>query len=666
MAMVINSNIASLNAQRHLQNSRAEMETSMERLASGERINSAVDDAAGGAIAARMETRVSGMEQLIRNVNDGVSMVQIAESAMGEVNNMLQRMRDLAIQSTNSTLNATDRQTLQLEVDQLVEEINTIAATTQFNGQNILAGTGVTNSIQSGLNAGEAVSFQIGGVSASKLGLSGGISGQLLSGRISTGASTVASDVVLNGVELGTFAASTTAAGHADVINAKAGITGVTAVASNRVEGRSVGLGDLAIGEFTMTGALGAVTFSSSSSLTNLADKINEQTDVLAEVTSDGRLILSNTTGEDITIAGAGVTTAGFEAAATYKGFLSLKNNDGSTNAITLGLSDETTSTSADMVALGFNAISSTGSITGGAVPGTTAAQDGDTAADEAITINGVSIGAVGIESNNTTGGASAAQYVSAINAVTDQTNVTATALTEVIITLDDDVDTTTASTSDTTFAINGVEVIWAADDSADTVVAAMNDAVGSLGIVAESLADGTVKLSSTTGLDITLEGTLFTADADTLERTKGKLTLTHNDGGNIQIGSLATTDALRAAAAAKAGLMLSNSYDTDGGGLNISTASGADSALATLDDAIVLLSNNRAEMGAYLKRFEAETSNLQVAVEKTAAALSAIMDADYAVESANLAKAQVLQQAGTAMLAQANASTQNVLSLLK
>ncbi len=96
MAMVINTNIASINAQRHLEESRGDMETSMERLASGKRINSAVDDAAGGAIASRMETRVSGMEQLIRNINDGVSMAQIAEAAMGEVNDMLQRMRDLA------------------------------------------------------------------------------------------------------------------------------------------------------------------------------------------------------------------------------------------------------------------------------------------------------------------------------------------------------------------------------------------------------------------------------------------------------------------------------------------------------------------------------------------------------------------------------------------
>jgi len=206
MSMVINTNIASINAQRHLEESRGDMETSMERLASGKRINSAVDDAAGGAIASRMETRVSGMEQLIRNVNDGVSMVQIAESAMGEVNNMLQRMRDLAIQATNSTLTAGDRQTLQLEVDQLIEEINTIAATTQFNGQNILSGSGDTTSIQSGLNAGEAVSFTVGGVSASQLGLSGGTSGQYHSARVSAATAVDAGDITINGVDLGAIA----------------------------------------------------------------------------------------------------------------------------------------------------------------------------------------------------------------------------------------------------------------------------------------------------------------------------------------------------------------------------------------------------------------------------------------------------------------------------
>jgi len=185
------------------------------------------------------------------------------------------------------------------------------------------------------------------------------------------------------------------------------------------------------------------------------------------------------------------------------------------------------------------------------------------------------------------------------------------------------------------------------------------------LGITAVAKTDGTIDIISETGQDIVLSGDHFdNGDDDHL--TKGQITLQHADGGAISIGSLATTEALKKVAVEAAGLTLSNSYSSAGGGLNISTAASALSALDTLDTAILGLSNNRAEMGAYLKRFEAETSNLMVAIEKTSEALSAIVDADFAQESANLAKAQVLQQAGTAMLAQANASTQNVLALLK
>ena len=656
MAMVINSNIASINAQRHLANSRAEMETSMERLASGERINSAVDDAAGGAIAARMETRVSGMEQLIRNVNDGVSMVQIAESAMGEVNNMLQRMRDLAVQSTNSTLTAGDRQTLQLEMDQLIEEINTIAATTQFNGQNILTGSGTTNSIQSGLNAGEAVSFTIGGVSASQLGLSGGTNGVAYSGRVSAATAVGAGDITINGVDLGALAATHSDADELETqVNLKASLTGVTATAYNRVEGNVVGLGELSIGAVSIGGTSMGTSFGS---LNALADAINEKaSDVVAEVTSEGRIILSNTTGKDITIAGAGAVAAGFEdtASTTYAGFLKFTNNDGSNNRIVFGI-DADVGTAADLEVLGLNQTSATGAVTGGAVTATSTAA-------EAITINGVSIGAV--ES------ATASAYMSAINAVTSQTGVSATSYTEQLITvgttagagaLDAPAAATTATTAD--FTINGVNVTYAVSSDLDTIVTAINSAANDMGIFAEGSAGGDIKLYTTSGLNIEVGGALY--NSGTTTTAKGKLTLASADGGPVNVSSLSTSDAARATAVAKAGFVYSNSYDSDGSGLNISTSASANAALSTLDDAIVQLSNSRAEMGAYMKRFEAETSNLAVAIEKTATALSAIMDADYAVESANLAKAQVLQQAGTAMLAQANASTQNVLSLLK
>jgi len=657
MAMVINSNIPSLNAQRHLENSRADMETSMERLASGKRINSASDDAAGSAIAARMEVRVSGMEVAVRNINDGASMVQTAEAAMGEVNTMLQRMRDLALQSTNSTMNSSDRATLQLEVDQLIEEINNIAATTSYNGQKLLDGSGATNAIQSGLNAGEVVNFTVGGVSSTKLGLSGGLGGNVNTGRIDTTFDTTATDAVyINGVDMGDSTNLTTATDIATWINTKTGLTGVTADAYNRLEGSSVGLGELEIGSFTV----GGVTFSSSSSLNDLAGKINEQTAVIAEVTSDGRLILSNTTGASIVTAGAGVAQAGLEGAGTFTGFLQLSNADGSSDQINFTLGDS--GTEAMLNDLGLMKNASNGAVTGATVHATA----GATTTTNAITINGVSIGAVG----DTT--ASAAQYIAAINAVTEQTKVSATARTVFNLELDNtagsgtnQLTTATVTADSDDFAINGTYVAFAADDEASDIVTAINSAVGSLGITAVAKTDGTIDIISETGQDIVLSGDYFDGGDDD-HLTKGQITLQHADGGSISIGSLATTEALKKTAVEAAGLTLSNSYSSAGGGLNISTAASALSALDTLDTAILGLSNNRAEMGAYLKRFEAETSNLMVAIEKTSEALSAIVDADFAQESANLAKAQVLQQAGTAMLAQANASTQNVLALLK
>ena len=657
MAMVINSNIPSLNAQRHLENSRADMETSMERLASGKRINSASDDAAGSAIAARMEVRVSGMEVAVRNINDGASMVQTAEAAMGEVNTMLQRMRDLALQSTNSTMNSSDRATLQLEVDQLIEEINNIAATTSYNGQKLLDGSGATNAIQSGLNAGEVVNFTVGGVSSTKLGLSGGLGGNVNTGRIDTTFDTTATDALyINGVDMGDSTNLTTATDIATWINTKTGLTGVTADAYNRLEGSSVGLGELEIGSFTV----GGVTFSSSSSLNDLAGKINEQTAVIAEVTSDGRLILSNTTGASIVTAGAGVAQAGLEGAGTFTGFLQLSNADGSSDQINFTLGDS--GTEAMLNDLGLMKNATNGAVTGATVHATA----GATTTTNAITINGVSIGAVG----DTT--ASAAQYIAAINAVTEQTKVSATARTVFNLELDNtagsgtnQLTTATVTADSDDFAINGTYVAFAADDEASDIVTAINSAVGSLGITAVAKTDGTIDIISETGQDIVLSGDYFDGGDDD-HLTKGQITLQHADGGAISIGSLATTEALKKTAVEAAGLTLSNSYSSAGGGLNISTAASALSALDTLDTAILGLSNNRAEMGAYLKRFEAETSNLMVAIEKTSEALSAIVDADFAQESANLAKAQVLQQAGTAMLAQANASTQNVLALLK
>ena len=151
MAQVINTNIYSLNAQRNLMNSQASMQTSLQRLSSGLRINSAKDDAAGLAIAERMTAQIRGVNQAMRNANDGISMLQPAEGAMDEISNMLQRMRELAVQAANGTVNTADRNSLQDEYAALGEEIDRIVGATEFSGVTVLDG-GETVTLQIGAN----------------------------------------------------------------------------------------------------------------------------------------------------------------------------------------------------------------------------------------------------------------------------------------------------------------------------------------------------------------------------------------------------------------------------------------------------------------------------------------------------------------------------------
>ncbi|MDQ2819357.1 MAG: flagellin, partial [Pseudomonadota bacterium] len=141
MASVINTNVASLNSQRNLSTSQASLATSLQRLSSGLRINSAKDDAAGLAISDRMSSQIRGMTQATRNANDGVSLAQTAEGALASSGDILQRVRELAVQSSNATNSSSDRQALQTEVGQLGSELNRIAQTTSFNGQALLDGT---------------------------------------------------------------------------------------------------------------------------------------------------------------------------------------------------------------------------------------------------------------------------------------------------------------------------------------------------------------------------------------------------------------------------------------------------------------------------------------------------------------------------------------------
>ena len=159
MASVINTNVASLNSQRNLSTSQSQLNTSIQRLSSGMRINSAKDDAAGLAISDRMNSQIKGMSQATRNANDGVSMAQTAEGALSSSGDILQRVRELAVQSSNSSNSASDRKALQTEVTQLTSELNRIANTTEFNGQKLMDGSMGTANFQVGANAGQLISM---------------------------------------------------------------------------------------------------------------------------------------------------------------------------------------------------------------------------------------------------------------------------------------------------------------------------------------------------------------------------------------------------------------------------------------------------------------------------------------------------------------------------
>ncbi|APG27359.1 flagellin [Syntrophotalea acetylenivorans] len=264
MALTINTNVASLNAQRNLSQSQSALGKSMQRLSSGLRINSAKDDAAGLAISDRMTGQIRGLNQAVRNANDGISFAQTAEGALQETTNILQRMRELAVQSSNGTNTTQDRTSLDAEVQQLVSEINRIAGSTAFNGQNLLDGTfasGAANAVfQVGANAGgnNVIQINIGAADASALALAGtsvnvtsnvsanvtvNITGSLGGGTISIGSSLSAGTIstvnagVSGGVNVQTFTAAQSAITSIDTaINTIDSIRGDLGAIQNRFE----------------------------------------------------------------------------------------------------------------------------------------------------------------------------------------------------------------------------------------------------------------------------------------------------------------------------------------------------------------------------------------------------------------------------------------------
>ena len=499
---VINTNVSAIAAQNSLRTSGLNQTNAMERLSSGIRINNAKDDAAGLAISTRMTANIRGLAAAIRNANDGISLTQTAEGSLASIGDNLQRIRELAVQSANSSNNATDRAALHAEAALLVNEIDRVASNSSFNGIKLLDGSYQDQSLQvgSGNEANDRISITIASAKASSLGVGGGSSY-------------------------------------------------TTAVTGGSVSSAPLLAGALAINGF-MVGAA---------------------------------------------------------------------NDD--------GVSSVTASSSGIAVAAAINAVSGQSGVTATvqktAVAGTTVTGFATAIADNVIKINGVNIGPIAVAASAAARGA---QMTAAINSKSAQTGVVAK------------------------FSTTSGAVDLSATDGRNITISVVDQAVPAL--------------KNVTGLG-GADGATGTTGAFVDTTTRSSVNLTSSNSSGITVAGIA------AAGLTSAGLtgVYSPATATAGAGVStvdLSTASGSQTALSTLDKAINTITDARASMGAYQNRLTASIANLEVSSMNLQASRSRILDTDYAKETTNLAKAQIIQQAATAMLAQANQSSQSVLSLLK
>ncbi|MFN3201826.1 MAG: flagellin [Bradymonadia bacterium] len=331
MGLYVNTNASSLNAQRQLRKSSNGLSRSFERLSSGMRINSAKDDAAGLAIANRMTSQVRGLNQAVRNSNDGISLAQTAEGALDETGSILQRMRELAVQAANDTNTTADRQNLQDEVDQLVSELDRIGNNTTFNNRNILDGSFIGMRVHSGSNSRQTVDLNISDARSTALGK------QSRNDGVATGTQAIAAnDVVINNVSIratnavddtvSTSLATSSAIAKASAINDSSEFTNVKAIVNSSVDS---GNADVAGGVLDATNFITingqnitGITVAADDADSTLVDAINAYTDttgVVASLDDSNNVVLTANDGRNIevTATGAGAARTGLAAGVT-------------------------------------------------------------------------------------------------------------------------------------------------------------------------------------------------------------------------------------------------------------------------------------------------------------------------------------------------------------
>ena len=567
MALVINTNVSSLTAQRALAESSEELKTAMERLSTGSKINSAADDAAGLAMTQRMTAQVRGLAMAVKNANDGQALTQSIEGALGEVSDMLQRMRELALQAANGTNSSADRTFLQSEVNLLIQEISRVAASTRYNGELILDGTFLNKALQVGIEEGENIIFSVESVAAENVGahtlIGNGVGARAASATPLANPTTESDDIEIFGF-LGTKSTAASAGDSAKQtavkVNNLTGETGVKAYAktyaslestSTALKTYSVKINGYTTGNFVI----------SSGDVESAVDAINQisgSTGVTASSNAN-KVVLFDSDGDDITV----------ENLQSLAGFTDLR----------------------------VSKLGEDGLITN--------------VIDSAVNL--------------------------AIGGAKDSTRVTGTLklVSPNPFSLDQK-----AATRATGILVNDAAI--AVGHTTLTFDAGHGLAVGASFTIAGETATPTHYVTGVSTNDITFVPALVAGVANDAAITIG----TETPGYYVDGSSTATLKNLTQ--------------------IRINTAVLAGDSISIIDAALDKVAQMRSDLGAIENRLAYTVSNLMNIAEKTADARSRLDDADFALESARLAKSQVIQQAGTNMLAQANQMTQLVLDLLR
>ena len=565
---VINTNITSMIGQQNLSKSQNDLQTSMERLSSGLRINSAKDDAAGQAIANRFSAQITGLGQAQRNANDGISIAQTAEGGLNQVNDNLQRVRELTVQAQNGTNSESDLDSIQDEINQRMAEIDRISNETDFNGTKVLASDNGLQ-IQVGANDGQTIEIGLQEINSSTLGMNGfNVNG---GGEIQNEQATV-TNVEANGGTTG----NTAGGGEYGVDTTHSAAT-FDDLLANMQDGNTVAVSGGAT--YTFNADSGDFAFN------NTVENLNAASGGAAAFVSAQGFVPSNGTTSG-TYEVAGGDAASFEVTST--GDITLNGE-----AAYFTASGELTN----------NSGAGTTAATAATLVETTASGGGQ------FTIDGTTYDGDGTESITFADTATSAEVETALNAAGDST-----------ITLGDGFATAPVTYSGGAAAADGTYVDTDGEltsVSGFTTEYNINDETGEVTVA---------------GVYDTNAATTATIDGTKYEQEAGATV--YVSGGDL------TTDATTAGEA-------------------------TENPLAALDAALAQVDGLRSDLGAIQNRFESAITNLSTNETNLSAARSRIEDADYATEVANMTRSQILQQAGTSVLAQANQLPQNVLSLL-